>query len=221
MTRASAAKVESRPGRAMPALQRRREAKGPRARRPRPKPGFPHFRRWSPRCFSSRCLRSRFSICAASASARCRRPRTNSTCAPRRSRAASTRRWPPRPRSPPADVLRAVLAANPELRPGVAALADSSGLVIASEPALGLGKTTLTNLLGASEPLTILAERAGALRVETADGKDAVRRGAQLALDRGTGRVRRAGERIARALAPVGADDDPAARIRRPRLPGR
>jgi two-component system cell cycle sensor histidine kinase PleC len=76
------------------------------------------------------------------------------------------------PSLPPADVLRAALAANPDLRPGVAALADSSGLVIASEPPLGLGETTLTNLLGASEPLTILAERAGALRVETADGKD-------------------------------------------------
>jgi two-component system cell cycle sensor histidine kinase PleC len=76
------------------------------------------------------------------------------------------------PSLPPADVLRAVLAANSDLRPGVAALADSSGLVIASEPPLGLGETTLTNLLGASEPLTILAERAGALRVETADGKD-------------------------------------------------
>jgi two-component system cell cycle sensor histidine kinase PleC len=76
------------------------------------------------------------------------------------------------PSLPPADVLRALLAANPDLRPGVAALADSSGLVIASEPSLGLGETTLTNLLGASEPLTILAERAGALRVETADGKD-------------------------------------------------
>ena len=76
------------------------------------------------------------------------------------------------PSLPPADVLRAVLAANSDLRPGVVALADSSGLVIASEPPLGLGETTLTNLLGASEPLTILAERAGALRVETADGKD-------------------------------------------------
>ncbi|MGD1015884.1 MAG: ATP-binding protein [Roseiarcus sp.] len=76
------------------------------------------------------------------------------------------------PALPPADVLRAVLANNPDLRPGVAALADTRGRVIASEPPLGLGETTLTDLLGASEPLTILAERAGALRVETADGKD-------------------------------------------------
>jgi len=76
------------------------------------------------------------------------------------------------PSLPPAEVLRTVLIANPELRPSQAALADSSGLVIASEPPLGPANTTLTNLLGAGEPLTILAEKAGALRVETADGRD-------------------------------------------------
>ena len=38
------------------------------------------------------------------------------------------------PSLPPADVLRAVLIANPDLRPSQAALADASGLVIASEP---------------------------------------------------------------------------------------
>ncbi len=76
------------------------------------------------------------------------------------------------PLLPPADVLRAVLIANPDLRPSEAALADASGLVIASEPPQGRADTTLTNLLGASEPLTILADKAGALRVETADGQD-------------------------------------------------
>ncbi len=65
-----------------------------------------------------------------------------------------------------------MLTANPDLRPSEAALADASGLVIASEPPQGRADATLTNLLGASEPLTILADKAGALRVETADGED-------------------------------------------------
>jgi two-component system cell cycle sensor histidine kinase PleC len=76
------------------------------------------------------------------------------------------------PALPAAEVLRAVLAANPDLRPSQAALADASGQVIASEPPLGQANAKLTNLLGDGEPLTILADKAGALRVETADGKD-------------------------------------------------
>jgi two-component system cell cycle sensor histidine kinase PleC len=72
----------------------------------------------------------------------------------------------------PIDVLRAVLAADPDLRPSEALLADASGVVIASEPQRTQASATLTSLLGASEPLTILADKAGAQRVETADGKD-------------------------------------------------
>ncbi|MGD1036993.1 MAG: PAS-domain containing protein, partial [Roseiarcus sp.] len=72
----------------------------------------------------------------------------------------------------PVDVLHAVLAANSDLRPSQALLADANGLVIASEPRQEQANATLTSLLGASEPLTILAEKAGALRVQTVDGKD-------------------------------------------------
>ncbi len=70
------------------------------------------------------------------------------------------------------DAMRAVLAADPDLRPSEVLLADASGVVIASEPQRTLASATLTSLLGASEPLTILAEKAGALRIETTDGKD-------------------------------------------------
>ena len=72
----------------------------------------------------------------------------------------------------PVDVLRAVLAANPDLRPSEAMLTDAGGLVIASEPPRRQESATLTSLLGAGEALTILAEKAGAMRVETADGED-------------------------------------------------
>jgi two-component system, cell cycle sensor histidine kinase PleC len=72
----------------------------------------------------------------------------------------------------PIDALRAVLAANPDLRPSQTLLADASGLVIASEPSRRLSNSTLSGLFGAGEPLTILAEKAGALRVLTSEGED-------------------------------------------------
>ncbi len=72
----------------------------------------------------------------------------------------------------PADILRAVLDANPGLRPSEALLTDAGGVVIAGEPERGRAGATLSNLLGAGEPLTILAEKAGPLRVETSDGED-------------------------------------------------
>jgi two-component system cell cycle sensor histidine kinase PleC len=76
------------------------------------------------------------------------------------------------PARAPVEVLRAVLAANPDLRPSEALLTDAGGLVIASEPERGQANATLASLLGADEPLTILAEKAGAMRVETTDGED-------------------------------------------------
>ena len=72
----------------------------------------------------------------------------------------------------PFEVLRAVLAANPDLRPGEALLADASGLVIASEPERRQAGATLSSHFGAGEPLTILADKAGALRIVTVDGTD-------------------------------------------------
>ena len=76
------------------------------------------------------------------------------------------------PASAPGEVLHAVLAANPDLRPSEAVLADASGLVIASEPAHGQANGTLASLLGVSAPLTILADKAGALPIKTDDGEE-------------------------------------------------
>jgi two-component system cell cycle sensor histidine kinase PleC len=72
----------------------------------------------------------------------------------------------------PIDALRGILAANPDLRPSETLLADASGLVIASEPSRRLTGSTLSGHFGAGEPLTILAEKAGVLRVLTSEGED-------------------------------------------------
>ncbi len=76
------------------------------------------------------------------------------------------------PAPAPLDVLHAVLAAYPDLRPSQTLLADANGHVIASDPERGPDNATLTGVLGTSEPLTILADKAGALRVQTPYGKD-------------------------------------------------
>ena len=72
----------------------------------------------------------------------------------------------------PGDVLRTALAANPDLRSSEALLADASGLIVASEPERGRIGATLSSLFGAGAPLMVLAEKAGALRVETVEGVD-------------------------------------------------
>jgi two-component system cell cycle sensor histidine kinase PleC len=70
-----------------------------------------------------------------------------------------------------ADLLRGVLNADLTLREGEALVANAEGLVIASEPPAAEG-VTLTAILGPSQPLTILAEKAGVMRIEAADGED-------------------------------------------------
>jgi two-component system cell cycle sensor histidine kinase PleC len=75
------------------------------------------------------------------------------------------------PAPAPADALRTVLAANPDLKPVRSLLADGAGVVIAADPPLAAG-APLESLLGAAEPLTILADKAGALRVQGANGDD-------------------------------------------------
>ncbi len=79
------------------------------------------------------------------------------------------------PTSAPLDVLRQVLAASPDLQPGRMLLADANGYVVAGLPERGDvgGGVTLSAVFGAGEPLTILAEKAGTLRVLTRDGEDA------------------------------------------------
>ncbi|MBV8664474.1 MAG: hypothetical protein JO107_15390, partial [Hyphomicrobiales bacterium] len=73
------------------------------------------------------------------------------------------------PTSAPLDVMRQVLAASPDLQPGRMLLADANGLVIAGLPerAGADGGVMLSAVFGAGDPLTILAEKAGALRLST------------------------------------------------------
>jgi len=73
------------------------------------------------------------------------------------------------PSPTPGDALRAVLAANPDLRPSRAMLADGAGTVIAAEPPL-TADAPLDSVLGAAQPLTTLVDRAGALRLHGAGG---------------------------------------------------
>jgi two-component system cell cycle sensor histidine kinase PleC len=71
----------------------------------------------------------------------------------------------------PAELLRSVLAESPELRAGEVMLADGQGRILAREPP-GRADETLNARLGASQPLTALADKAGVLRIEAADGVD-------------------------------------------------
>jgi two-component system cell cycle sensor histidine kinase PleC len=75
------------------------------------------------------------------------------------------------PAGAPAALLRSALDDEATLRDGEAMLADAEGAVLASEPPIG-ADATLTALLGPSQPLTILAEKAGVMRIEAADGAD-------------------------------------------------
>ncbi len=76
------------------------------------------------------------------------------------------------PELAPGDLLRSVLAANPELHVGQVMLADVDGRVLASEPIATDAETTLNARLGASQPLTTFADKAGVLPIEAADGAD-------------------------------------------------
>ena len=72
----------------------------------------------------------------------------------------------------PSALLSAVLAASPELHAGEIMLAGADGQILASEPPATGAPSTLTARLGASQPLTTFAEKAGVLRIEAADGED-------------------------------------------------
>jgi two-component system cell cycle sensor histidine kinase PleC len=71
----------------------------------------------------------------------------------------------------PAQLLRGALDADPALREGAAMIADADGDLVASEPPAAVG-ATLNAVLGPSQPLTILAEKAGVMRIVAADGAD-------------------------------------------------
>jgi two-component system cell cycle sensor histidine kinase PleC len=53
-------------------------------------------------------------------------------------------------------------------------LAEGSGAVLASHPALSSGPRTLGELLGEAEPVAIFADRAGVMRVRLADRREAI-----------------------------------------------
>jgi two-component system cell cycle sensor histidine kinase PleC len=76
------------------------------------------------------------------------------------------------PSRPAAEILREVLAADPSLVGGEALLADPSGLIVAREPGRPTGKLTLATLLSSASPLTILADKAGAMRVRSSEGEE-------------------------------------------------
>jgi len=73
----------------------------------------------------------------------------------------------------PLDAMRRVLEADPNMRPSEALLADASGALIGREPQRPLAAKTLSAEFSGSEALTILAEKAGALRVQTSEGEEA------------------------------------------------
>ncbi|MGO8800216.1 MAG: ATP-binding protein [Roseiarcus sp.] len=72
----------------------------------------------------------------------------------------------------PGDLLRSVLAESPELHAGQVMLADGEGRILASEPAASEAEATLNARLGASQPLTTFAEKAGVLAIEAANGAE-------------------------------------------------
>jgi len=76
------------------------------------------------------------------------------------------------PSTPVAETLRAVWAANPGLVRGEALLADPTGLIVARDPARPIQNLTLATLLSAGAPLTILADKAGAMRVKSSEGEE-------------------------------------------------
>ncbi len=54
------------------------------------------------------------------------------------------------------------------------AVTDAAGNIVAAAPELSGSNVTLTDYLGPSQPLTIFAEKAGVLRINLADGTDAL-----------------------------------------------
>ena len=110
----------------------------------------------------------------------------------------------------PGEALRSVLAANPDLRPPRALLADGNGMVIAAEPPLAAGA-----------PLELAARRSRAADHSRRQGRRAagagrqrrrrIRRRPQPPRRAGSDRFRLADRRVVAPLAALGADHDPPA----------
>ncbi len=78
------------------------------------------------------------------------------------------------PGQSPADLLRGLLGASPELGADDIMLADGNGQILASEPAESDVGATLNARLGAAQALTTFAEKAGVMRIDAADGEDEI-----------------------------------------------
>ena len=78
------------------------------------------------------------------------------------------------PDEAPADVLRRVLSTDPEPGEGSLMIADADGRVLAEEPAQPAGEGGIAGFLGPAQALTTFAEKAGAMRIQAANGEDEI-----------------------------------------------
>ena len=76
------------------------------------------------------------------------------------------------PGAAPLDLLRGVLSDGAEMSEGVIALADETGAIVAHTPAELPLNATLGEMLGVGDPLTILADKAGVMRLRDSSGED-------------------------------------------------
>ena len=72
-----------------------------------------------------------------------------------------------------ADALREALAADPDLDGGQIWLSDKTGVIVAGEPSRPSGNLTLLDWLGSAAPLTLMPEKAGAMRFQPDGGEEA------------------------------------------------
>ena len=72
-----------------------------------------------------------------------------------------------------ADALREALAADPDLDGDQIWLSDKTGLIVAGAPSRPSGNLTLSDWLGSAAPLTLMPEKAGAMRFQPDGGEEA------------------------------------------------
>ena len=179
-------------------LRRRRQASRLAACRARPTAWRPAMPPIVVGALSHRIDRAGLSAFARGARARARRPpRANSTCAPRRSPAASTRRWPPRRRSRPATFCA---RSSPPIRICARARRCSptrAAWSIASEPARRADRGDALEPPRRRRAVDDPGRQGRRAAGRNGRRRRRIRRRAQPALDLRAGRVRRAGERNA------------------------
>jgi two-component system cell cycle sensor histidine kinase PleC len=78
------------------------------------------------------------------------------------------------PTETPNDVVRRILASGMDRWDGSLLIADPQGQLIAAGPRAQPSGATISALLGPAQALTTFAEKAGAMRIEAADGEDEI-----------------------------------------------